>query len=88
MRAENLAARAWETPLDHLASFLETAKRHGRDVNPLWQAIECEPENLAAPAWETPLGHLASFLGTAKRHDRDFCRYGQCLSVNRTGSLQ
>ena len=67
---DKLAARAWETPLGDLASFLDTAKRHERDVGPLWDAIEAEPDKLAARAWETPLHFVASFLDTAKRHKR------------------
>ncbi|MBV9124320.1 MAG: SIR2 family protein, partial [Planctomycetes bacterium] len=66
-----LAERAWETPLGDLASFLDTAKRHGRDVTALWVALEREPGKLAERAWETPLHFVASFLDTAKRHGRD-----------------
>ncbi len=68
---DNLTARAWETPLGDLASFLSTAKRYERDVEPLWEAIEKAPDKLTARAWETPLHFLASFLDTAKRHKRD-----------------
>jgi hypothetical protein len=68
---DKLAARAWETPLHLLASFLETAKRHERDVAPLWEAIEKEPDTLVARAWEMPLEYVASFLNTAKDHGRD-----------------
>ena len=68
---DKVAARAWETPLDHVASFLDTAKRHGRNTDQLWQALEREPDKVAARAWETPLDHVASFLDTAKRHGRN-----------------
>ena len=65
-------AHAWETQPGRLPRpFLETAKRHGRDVDPLWQAIEREPEKFAARARETPLDSLVSFLETAKRHGRN-----------------
>ena len=67
---DKLAARAWETPLSDLASFLDTAKRHGRKTEPLWEALEREPDKVAARAWETPLHFVASFLDTAKRHGR------------------
>ena len=67
---DKVAARAWETPLNFVASFLETAKRHGRKTEPLWEALEREPDKVAARAWETPLGDVASFLDTAKRHGR------------------
>ena len=67
---DKVAARAWETPLNFVASFLETAKRHGRKMEPLCEALEREPDKVAARAWETPLGDLASFLDTAKRHGR------------------
>ncbi|HEV7515444.1 MAG TPA: SIR2 family protein, partial [Thermoanaerobaculia bacterium] len=66
-----LVARAWETPLHFLASFLETAKRHQRDTASLWEAIEREPDRLATRALETPLELVSSFLDTAKRHKRD-----------------
>ena len=65
------AERAWETPLGHVGSFLDTAKRHGRETEPLWDAIESDPTKLAKRAWETPLDELASFLDTAKRHGRE-----------------
>ena len=68
---DRLAARAWETPLEHLASFLDTAKRHQRNTAQLWEAIEREPERLAARAWGTPLEHVASFQGVANEHGRD-----------------
>ncbi|MBI2432607.1 MAG: protein kinase, partial [Candidatus Hydrogenedentes bacterium] len=66
-----LVARAWETPLDLVGSFLNTATRHGRDTSKLWKALERGPEKLAARAWETPLDGVGSFLDTAKRHGRD-----------------
>ena len=65
------AERAWETPLGDLGSFLDTAKRNGRDTKPLWEAIESDPTKLAERAWETPLNDVGSFLDTAKRNGRD-----------------
>ncbi len=65
------AVRAWETSLNFVVSFLETAKRQGRDTGPLWEALEREPDQLAARAWETSLHPLGSFLETARRHGRD-----------------
>ena len=41
---KKLAARVWETPLGHLASFLNTAKEHKRNTDALWAAIEREPD--------------------------------------------
>jgi tetratricopeptide (TPR) repeat protein len=64
---KRLVERAWETQLGHLGSFLDTAKRHGLNVESLWKAIESDPKRLAEQAWETQLGDLGSFLATAKR---------------------
>jgi hypothetical protein len=79
-----LAACAWETPLGHLGSFLDVAKRHGRDVVPLWEAIEAEPTKLAACAWETPLHLVASFLDTAQRHKRDVAPLWEAIEAEPT----
>ena len=68
---EKLAERAWETSLQELGSFLEVAKKHGRDTSKLWDAIESDPEKLAERAWETSLAHVGSFLEVAKKHGRD-----------------
>ena len=68
---DKLAERAWETPLDQLGSFLDTAKEHGRDTAALWAALESAPDKLAERAWETPLDQVGSFLDTAKEHGRD-----------------
>ena len=82
------AERARETPLHLVASFLDTAKRHGRNPAPLWQAIEKEPAKLAERAWETPLGYVASFLDTAKRHGRNPAPLWQALEREPTSLLQ
>jgi hypothetical protein len=64
-------ALVWKTSLEHVGSFLETAKRHERDIVALWVAIEHEQGRLIARALETPLEHIASFQSVAKKHDRD-----------------
>ena len=46
---DKLAARAWETSLDIVANFLETAELHKRVVEPLWAAIEDQPEEFVLP---------------------------------------
>ena len=66
-----LIKRAWKTPLDKLAHFLDTAKAHRRQVEWLWQAIEKEPDKFAERAWEASLESVACFLDTAQTHGRN-----------------
>ncbi|MGC9973270.1 MAG: SIR2 family protein, partial [Bryobacteraceae bacterium] len=68
---DNVAERAWETPLDQVAASLEKAKRQGRNTEPLWTAIERDPNKVAERALETPLNDVAAFLEEAKRQGRD-----------------
>jgi hypothetical protein len=68
---EKLVEQAWRTPLEKLAHFLETARKRGREVEPLWEAIEEEPEKLVEQAWRTPLEKLAHFLETARKRGRE-----------------
>jgi hypothetical protein len=57
-----------DAPLQTFASFIDTARQHGRDIDLLWKAIEAKPEKLIEHAWDTALEHVASFLDAAKRH--------------------
>lgn len=62
---------AWETPLNLVVSVLDAAKRSGRNVSRLWEAIERGPNSLVARVWEAPLNEVASILDAAKRHKRN-----------------
>jgi len=66
-----LAVHAWETSLDIVGSFLEWAKRQGRETSALWEAIESQPDKVATCAWQTPLDKLGWFLEVAERQRRN-----------------
>jgi len=81
-----LAASAWATSLEKVGSFLDVAKRHGRDTAPLWALLESQPDKLAASAWATSLDCVGSFLDVAKQHGRDTAPLWQILA-NEPGRL-
>jgi hypothetical protein len=76
---DKLAERQRETPLQFLASFLDTARRQQRSTTALWEAIERDADRVAERAWETPLHFVASFLDTAKRHQRDTTKLWEAI---------
>lgn len=65
---DELAARAWETPLEHLAYFLDEVKEHPVITRAIWKAFEEEPQKLAARVLETQLHAVARFLKKAENH--------------------
>ncbi|MBI2434051.1 MAG: hypothetical protein HYV26_14410, partial [Candidatus Hydrogenedentes bacterium] len=59
---EKLAARAWETPLHFVGSFLDTAKRHGRDMDLIGRILTSQPSKLSISANQAALNELVGFL--------------------------
>jgi hypothetical protein len=65
---DRLIAVAWQTPLDHLAVFLEHARAHPAITNAIWESLENEPQRLASCVLETQLHLLAYFLDKAQTY--------------------
>ena len=59
-----MAERAFETPLEHVASFIETASKQERTalVEGLWSALEKDPDRLQASAAAIYCTGLRAFL--------------------------
>jgi hypothetical protein len=64
-------ASAWASSLDHVGTFLNVAKQHGRDTAPLWALLESQPDKLAASAWTASLMSIGSYLKCAQSHGRN-----------------
>jgi hypothetical protein len=62
---EEFAEHALEWPLDQLTHFLDTAREHDREIDPLCEAIEKRPQKLSTTAKESSLSALSGFCRSA-----------------------
>ena len=56
-----LAPSAWETPLGKIGSFFNVAKKHGQNVELLYQMFEGEPDRFSQKCLDAPLNEVVGF---------------------------